>query len=260
MNNLDKFRNKLASGCCCTGVCITMSDPAVSEMLGECGYDFSWIDMEHAPLNIETAALHIMALRASGAAPLVRVPWNLHWVLKPVLDLAPAGVIIPMVNSAAEAREAVAACRYPSSGRRGCGVRRGAAYGKMPFDEYMQRSGSEPLVIIQIEHIDAVAELDEILAIPELDCICIGPADFSGSMGKVNHPEAPEIAEKIDEIARKVKAAGKYLGTATGCDPETLAVWKKRQVDWICLGSDWGAMVTAWRQNLQSSLKILQEK
>ena len=169
-------------------------------------------------------------------------------------------LIIPMVNSAAEAREAVAACRYPSSGRRGCGVRRGAAYGKMPFDEYMQRSGSEPLVIIQIEHIDAVAELDEILAIPELDCICIGPADFSGSMGKVNHPEAPEIAEKIDEIARTVKAAGKYLGTATGCDPETLAVWKKRQVDWICLGSDWGAMVTAWRQNLKSSLKILQEK
>ena len=257
MNQLNNFLAKLAQNPPLLGTCVTLSDPTVSELIGECGYDFTWIDMEHAPLNIETAALHIMTLRSSGAAPLVRVPWNLHWLIKPVLDLAPAGVIIPMVNSRDEAAQALAACRYPPRGVRGCGVRRGCAYGRIPFTDYLESAAAEPLTIIQIEHQAALSELDAILELPGLDCVCIGPADFSGSMGHVNAPDRPEIASEIDAACAKIKQSGKYLGTAVGNDPDTLRRWRDRQVDWICVASDWGAMAQNLREVRQRSREIL---
>ena len=151
INNLEKFRAKINNGELCVGIVVTLSDPAVSELAGDAGYDFTWIDMEHGPHTIESVHGHIMALRGTGAAPFVRVPWNEHGVIKPILDIAPAGVIIPMINSAEAARAAVAACRYPPRGNRGCGVRRGVRYGAMPFDEYLKSAEHEPMVIIQIE-------------------------------------------------------------------------------------------------------------
>ena len=108
------------------------------------------------------------------------------WLIKPVLDLAPAGVIVPMVNSAEEAEAAVAACRYPLKGIRGCGVRRAVRYGKHDFFEYVKDSETNPLVIVQIEHIDAVKNLDKILKVPGIGSICVGPCDLSGSMGILN--------------------------------------------------------------------------
>ncbi len=253
MNNLAAFRRKLQAKQLCVGSVVTFSDPAVSELLGEMGFDFTWIDMEHAPLGIETTLAHIMALRASGAAPLVRVPWNQHWLIKPVLDLAPAGIIVPMVNSPDEARAAIAACRYPPKGIRGCGPRRGTRFGQTPFEQYLQEADADPMVIIQFEHIDALKHLDEILAIDELESVCIGPCDFSGSMGHVNEPDRPEIAAIIDDAARRIKAARKYLGTATGAAPDTIAAWKRRGIDWLSLNSDWGCLAAGCQATLAAA-------
>jgi len=136
ISNYDKFTARIRSGKISIGLVITLNDLTVSELAGEAGYDFTWIDMEHAPLTIESVMQHIIALKGTDCAPLVRVPWNKAEVIKPVLDLAPAGIIIPMVNSAEEARAAVQACRYPLTGIRGCGVRRATRYGQIPFDEY----------------------------------------------------------------------------------------------------------------------------
>lgn len=243
MNNLSAFRAKLAAGKFCVGTTINLTDATVSELAGEIGFDFTWIDMEHAPLTIETALSHIVALRASGAAPIVRVAWNQQWLIKPILDLAPAGIIVPMVNSAKEVLDAIAACRYPPRGVRGCGPRRGTRFGEISFDEYVADSENDPMVIVQFEHIEAYRHLDEILAIDELESVCIGPSDFSGSMGHVNDPFRPEIAAIIDEAAAKIKAAGKFLGTGTFASPENLAVWKRRGLDWAAVTSDWGCMV-----------------
>ena len=122
MNHLDAFKAKADRGDLCVGMVVTLSDPVVSELAGDVGYDFTWIDMEHAPLGIETVQGHIMATRGTGCAPFVRVVCNDRDVLKPVLDLAPAAVIIPRVNTAEAAAEAVAACKYPPYGCRGCGA------------------------------------------------------------------------------------------------------------------------------------------
>jgi len=238
INNLDRFIATTQSARTCVGLVVTLADPAVSELAGDAGYDFTWIDMEHAPHTLQTVMGHVMAVRGTGCAPFVRVPWNEHGIIKPVLDLAPAGVIIPMVNSAELAAAAVSACRYPLAGTRGCGLRRGNRYGAMPFPDYLEQSRHEPLVIVQIEHVDAVSNLDEILAVPGIGSVCVGPCDLSGSMGKLNELDDPEVNRVLDEICRKVKSAGIMLGTA-GAPFER---WRRRGVDWIALTSDCGSI------------------
>ncbi len=243
INNLEKFKTKMASGRACVGSVITMSDPITSELSADCGMDFTWIDAEHGPFSLENIQGHIMALRGTGCAPLVRVAWNDYATIKPVLDLTPAGIIIPMVNSAEEALEAVVSCKYPPQGRRGCGVRRGTGYGSVPFEKYLQIADSEPMVIVQIEHIDAVSNLDAILEVPGIDSICVGPNDLSGSIGKLGQTSDPEVVQIIEEICRKTRESGLLLGTASA----PYDTWVKRGVNWIAMTSDWGAMAATMR-------------
>ena len=239
ISNYDKFISWIRSGKVCKGIVITLNDLTVSELAGEVGYDFTWIDMEHAPLSIESAMQHIIALRGTDCAALVRVPWNKAEIIKPILDLAPAGIIIPFVNSAEEARAAVEACRYPLKGIRGCGVRRANRYSQMAFPDYLKLSESEPMVIIQVEHVKAVQNLDEILKVPGIDSICVGPTDLSGSMGKLNQLDDPEVNKVLDEVCERVCASGLLLGTAGG----PFELWKKRGVNWIALTSDCSGIV-----------------
>lgn len=248
INNLDKFRAKIASGKLCIGTVITLNDPAVSELAGDAGFDFTWIDAEHAPHTIESIMGHVMALRGTDCAPLVRVAWNDQVILKPVLDLAPAGVIIPMVCDKEQAEAAVAACKYPLRGVRGCGVRRGVRYGTTPFNEYLKSSVSEPMVIVQIEHVNAVKNLDEILKVPGIDSICIGPCDLACSMGLIDDLGSPEVDKVIDEIIAKARKANMCIGTASG----PCSKWKNRGINWIALTSDCGSMMA-------ESVRILEE-
>ena len=247
INHLDRFKKTIASGNTAIGAVVTLTDMAVSECAGDCGLDFVWIDAEHGPLTLDAIKGHVTACRGTGCAPFVRVCANDPGILKPVLDLAPAGVIIPMVNSAEEAEAAVAACRYPPRGIRGCGVRRATRYGQDNLFEYLKLSDSEPLVIVQIEHVNAVRNLDAILKVPGLDCICIGPCDLSGSMGILCQTADAELNKVIDEICLKTKRAGKMLGTASG----PLSRWQKRGVDWIATGGDWGFMAAGFRNMLK---------
>lgn len=231
----DIFRAKAAQHLC-LGMLVTMTDSAVVEAAAEAGFDFIWIDAEHGALSAETIDQHIRASRAFDCAPLVRVQWNEWGVIKPILDMAPAGVIVPMVNTAEDAEAAVSACRYPPLGTRGCGPRRGNRFGMQSFDEYLADSQRDPLIILQIEHIDAVINLDKILAVPGIDSICIGPADLSASMNKFCKFEDPEVIQVLDEISDKVKKHDLLLGTADWLSPR----WKKRPLDWIACSSDVG--------------------
>ena len=245
-NNLEKFRRKLQEHKLCKGMIISMTDPVVSEIAGELGFDFTWIDTEHNLLNQETVFRHIMAVRGSDCAPLVRVQWNEWGIIKPILDAAPAGVIIPMVNSVAEAIEAVSSCKYPPYGKRGFGVRRCSCYGKIPFKEYLKQAENETMVIVQVEHVSVLKELDDILQIPGIDSICIGPADLSGSIGKPCAYDDPEIKKILDEIAYKVKKTGLYLGTAEALTDD----WLQRKIDWIACSSDCGSLIAGAKMQI----------
>src|SRR5690349_5470490 len=130
LSNAGPLTDKLRRGQVCLGTTITFADPTVTEAL--CGVlDFVWIDMEHNPLSLEAVQGHIMATKGSDTTPLVRVPWNDPVLIKPVLDIGAAGVIIPLIRTADDARRAVAACRYPPDGIRGFGPRRPSNYGRL---------------------------------------------------------------------------------------------------------------------------------
>ena len=136
-NNLAVFRSKIAAGKTCFGINLSLADAAISELICDAGYDFTWLDAEHGPLTIKSLEAHIARTRGSETAPFVRVPWNDPVLIKPVLELEPAGIIIPMVSSPTEAQQAASACKYPPLGIRGYGPRRGIRYGADDFGDYL---------------------------------------------------------------------------------------------------------------------------
>jgi len=246
INNLEKFKSKVASGKTALGCVITMHDASVSELAADTGCDFIWIDMEHSPMTIVDAMYHVMAVRGTVCAPFVRVPWNVNYLIKPILDFAPAGVIIPMINNAQEAQAAVQSCRYPMhGGQRGFALRRNNGYGRQSTEEYLEHSQSEPLVILQIEHRDAVENIDEILKVSGIDSICIGPYDLSCSYGKPGRFDDPEIADAIDTVREKTLGSGVMLGGF--CCGE---FWNDRFMHWKCLTVDFSVL----RDNLADLL------
>lgn len=238
INNLEKFYEAMKCGGPAKGMVVTLNDPAISELAADAGFDFVWLDMEHSPFTITDIANHIMALRGTDCAPFVRVPWNEQGIIKVVIDLAPAGVIIPMINNVDEMRAAVSACRYPPEGTRGCGLRRAVHYGAKSCEQYFAEAMNEPLVIAQIEHIEAVRNLDEILSVKHLGSICIGPYDLSGSMGKFASPNDPEVGKVIDEVCAKAHKAGVLVGAFA----EKYELWAHRNLDWAALCTDAGAL------------------
>lgn len=258
VNNLEKFKRKLRGRNLCLGMLVSMTDPSISEIAGDAGFDFSWIDMEHAALNIETVQEHVRAARGTDMAPFVRVPWNDPILIKPVLDLAPAGVIIPMVNTREEAEKAVASCRYPPVGMRGCGVRRGTRYGAEPFGDYLEKSKNDPMIIIQIEHVKALENLDEILKVKGIDSICVGPSDLSASMGKLGDFDNKEVEDTIDLICKKAKNAGVMIGSVGGIG--NFERWKKRGAKWLAVAGDIGAVFNTSRNTINEIRKIEKEK
>ena len=247
-NNLDKFLASVKAGKLCKGCVITFTDPAVTEISAEAGFDFCWIDGEHGVMDRQTAMCHIMALKGTDCAPFYRVPSCDHTEIKKVIDFAPAGIIIPMVLNKDDAEYAVKACRYPLAGNRGCGFRRGNAYGSISIDEYYAFSEKEPLVIIQIEHIEAYRNLDEILNVPGIDAILVGPYDLTISMGKPGQWDDPEVGSVIDDICRKTLAKGKLLGAYAECQFDR---WRERGVNFIAGANDTGALIQGYRKLMQ---------
>lgn len=238
LNNREKFLATIAEGKTCLGSLVTLADPSVSELLAEAGYDFTWIDLEHTSLSLQSALMHVMALRGTRTAPFVRLPWNDAVLLKPVLEMVPAGIIVPMVCTPEEASRTVAACKYPPKGRRGFGPARGVRYGAMPMSKYLATANSETLVMVQIEHADALKTLEQIIETPGVDGICVGPWDLSGSMGKLGQTSDPEVIEAVVRILRTTRRAGKLAGIATGFDPNAFRRWVDAGAQWISIATD----------------------
>jgi len=249
ISRLTRLQQVISSGEIALGTVMSLYDPTVAEIAGFSGLDFIWIDGEHGVFSMESIKQAIVFAAAGDCAALVRVRSNDAALLKPVLDMNPAGVIIPMVKNADEAAAAVAACRYYPAGIRGCGVKRASGYNTIAFGDYMQQSKNAPWVILQIEHIDAVPELDRILAVPGINSICVGPCDLALSMGMAEASDSPEVNKVIDEICSKVKRAGIVLGTASGNLPR----WRKRGVDWFAGVGDCGLLSAGFRNFVKNN-------
>ncbi len=187
------------------GSMLTVASTEMAEALVLSGLDWIFLDAEHGSLAIHDAQTCIQAI-AGRAFTLLRIPDATPEYFKRALDTGCSGIIVPLVNSADAARAVVSQSKYPPLGTRSVGPGRAQGYG-LRFSEYFQTANDKTAVVIQIEHKDAVANLEEILAVPGIDAVFIGPYDLSASMGllgQLNHPDVLATIESIRAACRRV--------------------------------------------------------
>ncbi len=207
------LRHRLAAGEATVGTWVTLGHPSVAEVLARAGFDWIVIDMEHSVIGLREAQDLLRAVELAGVPGIVRLPANDPVVIKRVMDAGAAGVMVPMVNSAADAAAAVAAVRYPPHGTRGVGLARAQGYGAPgAFAAYRDRLPDEAVIIVMIEHVDAVAAVDGILAVDGVDAFIVGPYDLSGSLGVPGELDDPRVEAALETV----HAAGRRHGVPGG--------------------------------------------
>lgn len=218
-------KRALADGRKLLGVWLQMIDPAVTEIIGVCGYDVLLIDMEHGLGSVRDATQAMRAAGASTATPVVRVPSNDPVVLKSLLDQGAPGLMVPMIDTPEQAKAVVAACRYPPKGNRGLavGITRGARYGMDVAEDYVASVEAETLVICQIETVRAVENAAAIAAVDGVDMLFIGRNDLAADAGHILDLDHPDVEAMVDSVVSAAKAAGKTVGTV----PSAGRGWEK---------------------------------
>jgi 2-dehydro-3-deoxyglucarate aldolase len=205
------LKEKIRKGEVTLGSWITIPHPSIVEILATAGFEWLTIDIEHSAIDIESVQTLISTIQGKDMKAFVRVYDNDEVIIKRVLDAGADGVIVPMIKSKAEAIKLVESVYYPPVGKRGVGLSRAQNFG-IGFDDYQEKLKKDICIIAQIEHIDAINNIEEILSVEEIDCTLIGPYDLSASMGKPGEYHLPEVKtaiEKYDEICRSL---GKPMG------------------------------------------------
>lgn len=210
---VQSLKARMRAGEAVNGFWVELFSPTAAEVMSAAGYDCAMIDLEHGTADLSDAVSVMRAMRGSGCTPLVRIPENAAAWAKRVLDAGAAGVMIPAVNTAAEAQAAVAACHYPPRGLRGMAapIVRAAGYGQ-DWRGYVEEIGHAVLVICQVETQQALDNVAEIAAVDGLDMIFVGPFDLSASLGYMGEPDHPDVRAAIAAVEAAAKAEGCLLG------------------------------------------------
>ncbi len=233
---MNRFKRALREGRPQIGLWSVLANAAATELLGASGYDWLLIDMEHAPNELPDVQAQLQALRGATATPIVRPPWNdMVWV-KRVLDLGAQTLLIPYVQTAEEAAQAVSFMRYPPAGRRGvAGGTRATQWGRVR--DYYKRAEEELCLLVQVESRQGLENLEAIVATPGVDGVFIGPADLSADMGHLGEPQHPEVQRAIEEAVRRIRQAGKAAGIlARGEEPARR--WLEAGCSFVAVGVD----------------------
>lgn len=205
------LKQKLDGNRLTIGSWITLAHPAIAEIMARAGFDWLAIDLEHSVITIREAEELIRVIALHGVPPLVRLTGNDADQIKRVMDAGAHGVIVPMVNSRADAERAVASVYYPPRGQRGVGLARAQGYGTA-FADYRTWLEKEAVVIVQIEHIGAVDNLGTILDTQGVDGFIIGLYDLSASMGIPGQLDDPRLVQAIERVRTTALAKTKPGG------------------------------------------------
>ena len=235
------FRKKLAEGKILFGTHVVNTDLQQIELIAGAGFDYLWIDTEHSQADKKDIHNTLIATRAAGTdvATFIRVPAIDPILVKPILEMGPTGIVFPGAQSAEDVKRAVSGCCYPPAGVRGFGPRGCIRYGKEDILEYVHSGMEAVFKIIQLEHKDAWADLDNILKVEGVDAFVLGPMDLAGSFGQYRNWKHPDVIACIDDMIRRVHEAGKYIGVSTGpYDPESLRLWFDKGVDLISVANE----------------------
>ena len=252
------FREHLSqnktSPCASLGVWASSCSPNVVEVLAEVGFDWMLLDCEHAPRDMATCLQELRILEASPTIPLVRVAWNDPVLLKKVLDIGAENIMVPMVNSAEEARQAVRAIHYPPRGIRGAasGIR-ASRYGR---DNKTYFQNANPFLIVQIETKLALKNLQDIAATEGVDAVFFGPTDLSADMGLLGQPAHPQVVESIGKAIASVQKNNPCHTGVLSPSVDALESFLATDADFVSVTSDLGMLLRAAEKTLQDTRKI----
>jgi 4-hydroxy-2-oxoheptanedioate aldolase len=214
-----------------------LANPYTVEISADAGYDWLLLDAEHAPNDIPLLVAQLQAMKGSQSHAIIRPPIGETWIIKQLLDIGAQTLLIPMVESGAQAAELVKATRYPPHGVRGVGaaLARASRFNRIP--DYLQTANDEICLLLQIESRAGLAALDEIASTEGVDGVFIGPADLAADMGHLGKPGAPEVQAEVERALLKIQSHGKAAGILIG----DLAL-AKRYVDlgatFVAIGND----------------------
>lgn len=206
-----EIKRTLRSGGVSIGSWMSIGHVSIAEILAGSGYDWVVIETEHTAIDVSEVLRLLIAVDAAGSVPLVRLASVDPVQAKAVMDSGAAGVLVPMVNTKTDAEIAVRAVKYPPDGFRGVGVARAQGYGHR-LEEYLRSANDDSLVVVQIEHIDAVNAIDEILSVPGIDATFIGPYDLSSSLGRAGQLDHPDVAAAMRHVLERTLACGIAAG------------------------------------------------
>jgi 2-dehydro-3-deoxyglucarate aldolase/4-hydroxy-2-oxoheptanedioate aldolase len=227
------------------------------EIMAYAGFDFVVVDLEHAPLDLQTAYRLINSAAALGMTPLVRVQDKTPSTIQKILDAGAMGILVPHVDTVEQADAVGQACRFPPHGVRGAGgTSRAGAWGMRPNAEYLA-TGNDVLCIPQLESVEAIKAAPEMLALPSIDAVFVGAADLSMSMGTT--PTSPEVLDLIRSAIDAAHAAGKRCGLAFAGVPDRAAQAVRDGCDFVLLSNDTSMLAEAAR-GLVTAFRALGEE
>lgn len=248
---LNKFKQALATGKPQYGLWLGLPDNSAAEIAAVAGFDWLLIDGEHAPFDLRTTMAHLQAIAPYPVAPLVRCAQGDTALIKQLLDIGVQTLLVPMVETAEQAAELVQAVNYPPKGIRGLGpsLARAALWNQIPG--YAQKANDEICLLVQVESVNAMANLDAILAVEGVDGVFIGPADLSATMGYLGDAGNPAVVKVIKEGLGKIRAKGKYAGLLC-LDPSLAATYVEAGANFVGVGVDTMILAQETRKLAQS--------
>ena len=254
------LKEKIRNGEKIIGTHINFCDPSVGRIAGLAGYDFIWIDMEHNYISFESLLALILAIKSTGTDVIVRAPQDDLTATKKILEMGVDGIIFPMVRTAEEANRLLSYTLYPPYGKRGFGPMNAVGYGAFDTLKYVATNQDTMCRFIQIEHVDAVNNLDEIMKNPYIDGYIIGANDLSGSINELCNVFGENTTALIRTAIDKLKSAGKYVGLSTGdLSADTFRHWRDMGVDMLSAGADFDFLTVGMRKNRETLDQIMKD-
>jgi 4-hydroxy-2-oxoheptanedioate aldolase len=244
---VNRFKASLVEASPQIGLWVGLTDPVCVEIAAGAGFDWLCLDGEHSPHELHTLLAALQTIAAYPVQPIVRVPVGDPTVIKRVLDIGAQTVLVPMVESADQARGLVAAMRYPPDGIRGVGTALARAARWNRATDYFARADAEMCLIAQIETVSGLEHLEEIAAVDGVDALFIGPADHAASLGHLGNPAHPAVQQAIYTAIARTRAAGKACGSLSA-DEAIARDYLKRGCRFMAVGSDTGLHANATRQ------------
>jgi 4-hydroxy-2-oxoheptanedioate aldolase len=216
---------------------VCSGSPLVAEICAGAGLDWLLIDMEHSPNGLGSVLAQLQAVAAYSSTPVVRVPIGDVVTLKQVLDLGAQNILVPMVSSAEQARDLVAAVRYPPRGVRGVGsaLARSARWNRV--DDYLADGDAHVSLFVQVETVAGVDAASEIAAVEGIDGVFVGPSDLAASMGLLGQQTHPEVVAAVTRAFDAVRAAGKQVGV-NAFDPAAAQAYLDAGAAFVLVGAD----------------------